>query len=37
MAKEDMKDQINQEMKELPDRKSLKYDIDILKNYKFTD
>ena len=37
MAKEDMVEQINKELIALPDRESLKHDIDILKNYKFTD
>ena len=37
MAKEDMVDQINKELIDLPDRKSSKHDVDILKNYKFTN
>ena len=37
MTKEDMLEQIIQELKALPDRKSLKHDDDILKNYKFTN
>ena len=32
-----MLEQINKEFKALPDRKSLKHDVDILKNYKFTE
>jgi hypothetical protein len=30
MPKEDMVDQINKELKALPDRKSVKHDVDIL-------
>ena len=37
MAKEDMVEQINKELIDLPDRKSSKHDVDILKNYKFTN
>ena len=33
MAKEDMQEQINRELKTLPNRKSMKYDDDILNNY----
>ena len=32
-----MVDQINKELKALPDRKSVKHDVDILQNYKFTE
>ena len=37
MAKEDMQEQINKELIDLPDRKISKHDVDILKNYKFTN
>jgi hypothetical protein len=37
MAKEDMVEQIKKEFIALSDRKCLNHDVDILKNYKFTD
>ena len=37
MPKEEMLEQINKEYRALPDRKSLKYDEEILGNYKFSN